>query len=197
MPVLAAIPVKRFYVAKRRLASVLPAKARSRLGQDLACRTLEAVSKAGVEVLALAADTEVASWAREQGWEAMVDSGGGLNGAAGAAAARATAGGRAWLIVHADLPLLQPGDVSAAVEVLENGGSPIAPSSDGGTSLIGGTGEFEFSYGPASFHRHLARLIKPRVVVRLALSLDLDDSSDYRAAARTVDGGWLRRYSFP
>jgi 2-phospho-L-lactate guanylyltransferase len=193
--VLAAVPVKRFYVAKRRLSPVLSGEARSRLGQDLARHTLTVVDRAGGDVVALAADEEVAEWARQHGWKAMVDQGGGLDGAAAAAAARASAEGRAWLIVHADLPLLVPADVAAALQILENGESPLAPSDDGGTSLIGGTGKFHFSYGPASFHRHLARLTAPRVMVRLGLTLDLDGPRDYTTAGATPGGEWLRRYA--
>lgn len=194
MDVLAAVPVKRFFVAKRRLAPVLSAEARSRLGQDLALHTMGVVEESGSDVVALAADEKVAAWAREHGWKAMVDRGDGLDGAASSAAARATTEGRAWLLVHADLPLLGPADVSAAIDALRAGESPIAPSNDGGTSLIGGTGVFRFSYGRASFHRHLPRLAAPRVIVRLGLALDLDGPSDYTAACAAPGGEWLRRY---
>lgn len=195
VPVLAAVPIKRFYVAKRRLAPLLSSETRSRLGQDLALRTMSAIASAGGEVVALAADREVATWAEDRGWEAMVDRAGGLDQAAAAAAARADAEGRAWLVIHADLPLLTPPDVSAALEVLEAAGSPIAPSDDGGTSLVGGRGEFRFSYGPGSFHRHLARLTRPRVIVRRGLALDLDGPSDYAAALRSRGGNWLSGYA--
>lgn len=196
MPVLAAVPIKRFYVAKRRLSPVLSAEARSRLGRDLAARTMDAVAAAGVEVVALAGDEEVAAWVKERGREPMVDpGGGGLDGAAVSAAARAAAEGREWLIVHADLPLLTSEDILVAVDGLSQGGWPIAPSDDGGTSLIGGRDEFRFSYGPGSFRRHLARLPHPRVVVRRAFSLDLDGPSDYAAARRAHGGGWLDGYA--
>lgn len=194
MPVLAAVPVKRFYVAKQRLSPVLDAGARSRLGRDLAAHTLETVAKAGADVVALASDEEVATWARRQGWEARVDAGGGLDGAALAAVDRATSRGMPWLIVHADLPLLRPEDITLALEALDGGDHPIAPSDDGGTSLIGGIGSFLFSYGAGSFQRHLGRMASPRVLVRLGLALDLDSPSDWRAASAAPRGAWLRRY---
>lgn len=197
MPVLAAVPIKRFFVAKRRLAPLLSREERSRLGQDLALHTMATLTAAGADVVALAADEEVAAWARRHGREAMVDRNGGLDGAASAAASRAAAEDRAWLVVHADLPLLAPPDVRSALEALETGGSPIAPSDDGGTSLIGGTGGFRFSYGPGSFHRHLPRLPDPRVIVRRALALDLDGPADYAAARRSAGGEWLHRYGSP
>lgn len=193
MPVLAAVPVKRFYVAKRRLSPILDATSRSRLGQALATHTLETVAKEA-EVVVLAADAEVEEWATARGWPAMVDADGGLDGAAGAAAARAAASGRPWLIVHADLPLLTAADIATAVALLEGGASPIAPTDDGGTSLVGGRGTFRFSYGPGSFHRHLARLTGPVPLVRPGLALDLDGPADFAAARRRPRGEWLRRY---
>lgn len=195
VPVLAAVPIKRFYVAKRRLGPFLDRAARSRLGQDLAFHTMRAIAATGAEVVALAADREVAAWAASHGWEAMVDRDGGLNAAAASASVRAAAAGRGWLVIHADLPLLAPADVSVAVEALDQDEWPIAPSDDGGTSLIGGRDPFRFSYGPGSFHRHLARLSRPRVIVRRALALDLDGPSDYAAAVASRGGGWLSEYA--
>lgn len=195
VPVLAAVPIKRFYVAKRRLSPLLDRTARSRLGQDLALHTMHAAAQAGAEVVALAADREVAAWATEHGWEAMIDRDGGLDAAAASASARAAAQGRGWLVIHADLPLLAPSDVTVALEALERDAWPIAPSDDGGTSLIGGREELRFSYGPGSFHRHLARLPRPRVIIRRALALDLDGPSDYAAAVASPGGAWLSGYA--
>ncbi|MFP3914560.1 MAG: 2-phospho-L-lactate guanylyltransferase [Actinomycetota bacterium] len=194
MPVLAAVPVKRFFVAKRRLAPLLPARARSRLGRDLARHTMTAVAQAGAEVIALAADSHVAAWAKENGWDAVEDPGGGLDGAATAFAAAASSRERPWLVIHADLPLLRAADLAPALDALETGDCPIAPSDDGGTSLVGGTAPMRFSYGPGSFHRHLARLPGPRVVVRKGLVLDLDGPADFAAASLDPNGAWLRRY---
>jgi 2-phospho-L-lactate guanylyltransferase (CobY/MobA/RfbA family) len=70
----------------------------------------------------------------------------------------------------------------------------IAPSNDGGTSLLGASRRIRFAYGPASFHRHLLRLRDPRVVVRLGLALDLDDASDLEAARGHTKGQWLDQY---
>lgn len=197
MPVhtLVAVPVKRFFVAKQRLSPLLSAKARSRLGRDLATHTLETVQKAGFAPLVMAADTRVATWAAERGWESEIDQGGGLDGAAGRAATVATAQGIPWMVLHADLPLLTPGDVAVAARNLAGGGSAIAPTDDGGTSLIGGRGVMRFSYGPGSFHRHLPRLEAPTVVVRRGLILDLDDPSDFAAAVAHPRGSWLAPYA--
>jgi 2-phospho-L-lactate guanylyltransferase len=194
MHLLAAVPVKRFFVAKRRLSPILDAPARALLGRDLAAHTISTVEKAGLDVVALAADDEVAAWAAEHGWRAVVDSGRGLDAAAREATILATEESRPWMIVHADLPLVTPDDILAAARALAEGGSPIAPSDDGGTSLIGGRGPFSFSYGRASFHRHLARAEQPVVIVRRGLALDLDGPGDFDAAADLPEGRWLRRY---
>lgn len=194
MSALAGIPVKRFYVAKQRLSPVLSPRARSRLGRGLASRTLAAVQEAGARPVVLAADRQVALWASSQGLRVLIDRQEGLDWAAHALMAEARTSGRPWLIIHADLPLLVPADVETALTILDGGESPIAPADDGGTSLIGGTGAMRFSYGPGSFHRHLPRLSRPRVVVRLGLSLDLDGPADLMAARSHRRGAWLRRY---
>ncbi len=195
MSVLAAVPVKRFFVAKRRLSPFLSRRARSQLGRDLATHTLETVQRAGAMPLVLAADGEVAAWAETHGWASEIDREGGLDGAAAFAAARAAARGEPWVIIHADLPLLVPEDVTVALNALERGLSPIAPTDDGGTSLIGGNRPLRFSYGPGSFHRHLAQVTSAEVIVRLGLVLDLDHPADFSAATAHPRGAWLARYA--
>ncbi len=196
MTPLAAIPVKRFYVAKRRLAEVLDAETRSRLGRDLAAHTVATITKAGGEALILAADAEVAAWAAEEGFDSLTDRGEGLDAAAAGGADRAAAEGRPWVIIHADLPLLTVDDVAAVLAPLGHGRPVIAASNDGGTSAVGGHAPIRFGYGPGSFHVHLKRLRSAQVVVRLGLALDLDDASDLRAARSHPRGQWLGRYPF-
>ncbi|HJR92053.1 MAG TPA: hypothetical protein VJ938_06410, partial [Acidimicrobiia bacterium] len=86
MNVLVGVPVKRFFVAKRRLGPILDAEARSRLGRDLAAHTISTIAAAGGEPLVVAADGEVARWAGASGWSAIVDQGTGLDAAAARAA---------------------------------------------------------------------------------------------------------------
>lgn len=186
------VPVKRFYVAKRRLAPVLDGPSRSRLGRDLADHTLRTARDAGTDPVVLAADAEVEKWATDSGWHAIVDPPGADLDLAASAGTRQVDG--RWILLHADLPLLGVGDLTPALEALGSGFQPIAASNDGGTSLIGGDGPMVFSYGPGSFHRHLATLRTPRVIFRLGLALDLDDASDLAAAARHERGSWLGLY---
>lgn len=192
--VVIGIPVKPFPAAKRRLASVLDDTGRAALGRKLAERTVHAVLEAGAQPLVLSADDPVTGWARAIGVEVLLDEGSSLDEAAQIAVGEARRRGAAWGILHADLPVLTADDLRTAIMVLGDGGAVVAPSSDGGTSLVGSSLErFAFSYGPGSFHRHLAALSAhdPQVIVTRGLALDLDTPADLAAARATVEGAWL------
>ncbi|MFZ0492300.1 MAG: 2-phospho-L-lactate guanylyltransferase [Acidimicrobiia bacterium] len=187
---LIAIPVKPFGVAKRRLSPVLDAKRRSVLGREVAARTMAAARATGAPVAVVTADAGVKTWARSQGVGVITDPGQGLSAAARAAVA--AAGSRPWVILHADLPLIAPGDLELVIAGLKDAGSMIAPSYNGGTSVLAGRGAFPFRYGPASFRRHLAMARpSPVVVVRVGLAIDLDGPSDLAIASRHPRGVWL------
>lgn len=188
MQVVVAIPVKPFDAAKSRLSAVLSAAARREVGMELARRTIAAAGDAGTDALVLAADAGVANWARSLGVNAVVDEGSDLN----TAVRTATGGLGDWMVCHADLPLLTAGDIGFAAKLVSQGRAVIAPSSDGGTTLLGGAGRgFEFSYGSGSFHRHLRRLDDPLILTTLGLGLDLDGPDDLEAAVRHQRGRWL------
>lgn len=194
MDVVLAVPVKPFADAKRRLASVLSPEGRRSLGRLLAMHTVVAVEGAGARPLVVAADAGVSAWARAHHLEVLVDSGAGLDRAARQARAWALDRGLAWGILHADLPLLSRSDLMPAVRSLASGGTVLAPSTDGGTSLLGAARvEFPFAYGPGSFRRHLGRLAdgNPLVLSGVGLSLDLDEPDDLDAALRHPAGAWL------
>lgn len=195
MEVLAAVPARQSISPKSRLASVLSPEVRRLLSLEMAARVLKAVSEAGARPLVLAADRPVLDWATERGWDAVLDRRPSLNAAAAGAVEVAERLDVAWMVVHADLPLLAPEDIRAAAGALESAGWVLAPSSDGGTSLIGGRGDpgFDFAYGKASFHRHLSRLRhrSPRILYRLGLALDLDRPSDLQAVLSHPRGRWL------
>lgn len=190
---LIAIPLKPFGDAKGRLAGALPAGKRAFLGRALAQRTVALSVESGAATVVLAGSAEIAAWASRLGVAVAEDGGRGLNNAARLAVEHA--GKERWIICHADLPLLTPFDLNRAVEAVTAGGSVIAPSSDGGTSLIGSAGgAIEFAYGPGSFRRHLARLA-PRdvsVLVSTGLCLDVDTPEDLEASLGHPRGKWLR-----
>jgi 2-phospho-L-lactate guanylyltransferase len=197
MTAVIALPIKPFAAAKQRLAAVLSVDQRRSLSIALAGRSTDTAATTGATPLVLAADEEVAGWADRRGLDWIADRGLDLDGAATGAVSWAAERGRPWVICHADLPLLGVADLLAATGPVEAGRPVVAASTDGGTSLIGGcTDRFEFSYGPGSFHRHLAKLksADPVVLSRLGLSLDLDEPQDLVAAGLHRRGGWLRPY---
>ena len=188
-----AVPVRSFWGAYRRLADAFGPERRADLARALASRTAGAAASAGAPPVIVASAPEVRDWAEAEGYEAVDELfGGGLDGAARAAVRRAA--GRPWLILHADLPCLTPEEVGGALDLLRAGRRVLAPSYDGGTSALGGCGPFPFSYGPASFHRHLHAGPPPAVLCSLGFALDVDRPPDLEAAARHPRGAWLRNF---
>lgn len=192
MSLLISIPVKPFGVAKARLDPVLTAPQRYRLGRAVAAHTIGQAVGTGVQVAVVTGDKGVAAWAEATGVEVLAEQSGfgpGLNGAAATAAAAAERRGSAWLILHADLPLVTTADLQTAIGRHAPGDYVIAPSYDGGTSLLMGSGSFAFAYGSGSFHRHLQEAGGAEVVVRTGLALDLDTPRDL-AAVRAHGTAW-------
>jgi 2-phospho-L-lactate guanylyltransferase len=195
--VLAALPLKPFASAKGRLARLLEAGPRADLSRAVAEKVAAACEGAGAATAVVTADYGVAAWARKLGLEVVAEpAGGGLDGAAHAAATQALTRGLGWCIVHADLPFLTPGDVARVVEPLGRGAVVLAPSRDGGTNLLAATTPVAFAYGPGSFARHLAatRGFERRVVVTLGTAFDLDTPEDLVGASALPGGAWLRDY---
>jgi 2-phospho-L-lactate guanylyltransferase len=187
MPIVAGVPVKSFSAAKMRLAAAIAPDARIALSQGMATRTCALLAEAGARPLVLAADTEVARWAKGLAHEVVLDENSDLNQAA--AAAITVASGQPWLLLHADLPLLDSEVLATLLAAVEDGQSVIAPSRDGGTPAIGASvTTFDFGYGPSSFHRHLRRLAPndPKVLVDPRLAIDLDEPSDLAVVRRRV-----------
>jgi 2-phospho-L-lactate guanylyltransferase len=187
MPIVAGVPVKSFSAAKMRLAAAIAPDARIALSQGMATRTCALLAEAGARPLVLAADTEVARWAKGLAHEVVLDENSDLNQAA--AAAITVASGQPWLLLHADLPLLDSEVLATLLAAVEDGQSVIAPSRDGGTPAIGASvTTFDFGYGPSSFHRHFRRLAPtdPKVLVDPRLAIDLDEPSDLAVVRRRV-----------
>jgi 2-phospho-L-lactate guanylyltransferase len=193
---LIAIPIKPFGVAKRRLAPILDAEGRSRVGKAVAAHVTAAALATGCPVAVVTADDGVAGWARDHGTSVIGESSPGLNQAAGAALDTARRDKRPWMILHADLPALTPADLLDALAMLPDEGVVLAPSHNGGTSLIAADLDaFTFAYGRASFRRHLATAARlpHRVLIRSGLAIDLDGPHDLTTAIRLPAGRWLQR----
>jgi 2-phospho-L-lactate guanylyltransferase len=180
LPVRAFVPIRSFD-GMTRLGSALTPRERKLVAVSLARRTTGAASEASVDVAVVTNDGEVRRWADalDMVWVAEPEPGN-LNDAA--AAAVASADGRPWMIVHADLPSVTAGDIRTAAS-LALAGTVLAPSHDGGTSLIGGLQRsFPFRYGPGSFGRHFAAVGgRATVLVRPGFALDLDSPRDLEA----------------
>ena len=191
-PVLAAVAVKPFGVAKARLAGVLDARARARLGMAVAARTVAACAATGAVVAVVTDDDAVAAWGRRLGADVVPDSGSGLDEAAAAVLRAAAVRSLSWAVVHADLPLVTANDLAEVFGSLAASGIAIAPSHDGGTNVLAGTAaDFSFGYGPGSFHRHLRRAARARVVARPGTAFDLDTAADLDRVLCHPRGRWV------
>ena len=171
------IPIRSFD-GMTRLSGWLEPENRTDLARSLAARTARAALDADTSVSVITADAQVQRWAVGSGVDIIEERiARGLNAAA--ATGVQEVGDVPWLVIHADLPGITPDDVRAATEQIE-AGYVLAPSHDGGTSLIGGIGsDFPFRYGPGSFRRHLAAVHgEATILVRPGLALDLDHPRD-------------------
>jgi 2-phospho-L-lactate guanylyltransferase len=102
-------------------------------------------------------------------------------------------GFRSLLILHADLPLIEPRDVVRMFEATSKLRPPsalITPSKDGGTNalLLTPPRALEPRYGPGSFNRHLNQALEQGVRVRIYRSppveTDIDSEKDLAALLR-------------
>lgn len=186
------IPVKSFAMGKRRLSGALDPGVRATLSRALADHVAGTAAAAGLIPLLVTADAEVAEWATRSGYPSLADPGEGLDAAVASGVEWSLMSGGTWLALHSDLPLLKASDIGSLTTMLEHRESVIAPSADGGTSAIGGREPISFSFGVASFHRHLPRLVDPGVVARTGLLHDVDSPADLISATTSTGGDWLR-----
>jgi 2-phospho-L-lactate guanylyltransferase len=185
----ALIPIRSFD-GMTRLSGHLEPEERRQFARELADRTVRAALGANTRVSVITADVTVQQWAIVSGVGVISERDSqGLDAAATAGVEEV--GDDPWLVVHADLPAIDSGDVQASVQAIGSG-YLLAPSHDGGTSLIGGTGPgFPFQYGPGSFRLHLAAIHgEATVLARLGLALDLDHPRDLEALRRL---GFLKK----
>ncbi len=188
---LVVIPVKSFDLAKSRLADTLTAEERRALGSALATHTAWTARDAGADVVVVAGAEEVRHWAQRVGFAAVAQPADhpGLNGAAAFGVAVAARAERRAYLLHADLPLLSS---PVLRQVFRRSGPVIAPSYDGGTTLLGPVpSRFRFAYGVGSFTRHFAALPTATPIICEELALDVDSSRDMVRAIAGGKGRWL------
>lgn len=112
----------------------------------------------------------------------LIDGGAGLN--AELAKARAILNDTPLLVVHADLPFLEIGDVEALVSAAAPSGVSLAPDRHGsGTNALAlaDCRTFSFSFGSHSFAHHSKQRTDIAIVRRRGLSFDLDTPQDLAA----------------
>ncbi len=163
-----------------RLGDVLDSQQRQTLSANLAARSVAAVTEAGLNAIVLTGDAAVTKWASER-CTVVPDDGGGLSIAVTSAVKRHALPD--WLVLHADLPCITSNHIKQFSDAASGGGAAIAPSLDGGTNVIAGTGPFAFTYGPGSFHANLARMPYAAISARWELSLEIDTPSQFAALA--------------
>ena len=195
------IPVKRFALAKRRLAGLLDDDQRVDLAQWLAGRVVAAAGT--LPVFVACEDEAVAAWADTVGAEVLWTPGLGLNGAV--ESSRTTISGKGFdhlVIAHSDLPLAgRP--LRRWPSAGRSASSPIAPAAAPTCCRCRSRRAIAISYGTGSFDAHLTQALalagdqRPglRVEVRRdpRLALDVDTPDDLaHPALRTELPGWLR-----
>jgi len=119
------------------------------------------------------------------------DEGRGLNNEI--ACARFAIGPVPFVVIHADLPFLETGDVEALLTAAEASGQAIAPDrhfrGTNAVALADGV-LIEWRFGPASFDLHRARLRPGHAVVhRRGLAADCDTPDD---VSEVLASGFLR-----
>lgn len=172
--VIVGLPIRTFSSAKQRLAVSLTPDQRETLARSFADHVAGIADSLSTVIIATR-DLEVIAWAQQHNYP-VVDDGGSLNGAAHAIVAAAA--GSPWLVLHTDLPWLTHDDLQAADDLLDSAPYVLAPSADGGTSLLAGhSATAHFAYGPGSFGRHLSIHPGASILVRPGLALDVDEPS--------------------
>jgi 2-phospho-L-lactate/phosphoenolpyruvate guanylyltransferase len=193
--VFAVVPVKDLAGTKSRLAPVLNPGARAGLTLYMMGRVVRALREAGVgDVCVVSPDPVVLNEALGRDAVPLLQRSQGLNPALEEGRARALAADASTLLVlPADLPLLEAGDVRAVLEAAgERPGVVLSP--DGARSGTNGLlsrppDALPFLFGPDSFEAHLraarGRGLDPRICERPHLAFDLDTAGDLARLKQT------------
>ncbi|MGH3087805.1 MAG: 2-phospho-L-lactate guanylyltransferase [Rubrobacteraceae bacterium] len=187
MSVFAVVPVKDLRGTKSRLAPILDPCARAGLTLYMMRRVVKCLMEAEVDrVCVVSPDGIVLEQARELGATPLLQKSQGLNPALEEGREFAMKKGNSSLLVaHADLPLLEEGDIRAFLERAK--GSPVAIAPDGtgtGTNalLLSPPDNIPFLFGAGSFEKHLdaarERGLSVEVCERPRLAFDLDTGED-------------------
>jgi len=193
--VFAVVPVKDLAGTKSRLAPVLNPGARAGLTLYMMGRVVRTIREAGVgDVCVVSPDPIVLNEALEQGAVPLLQTSRGLNPALEEGRARALERGASTLLVlPADLPLIDAGDIRAVLDAAGDGlGVVVAPDGarSGTNALLSRPPDaLPFLFGPDSFEAHLGaargRSLDLRVCERSHLAFDLDTAEDLARLKQT------------
>lgn len=177
----AVVPFKPAGERKTRLADQLSAGERGTLSERMFAHVIAVLEDhPKIGSVALLSEQPPENW----GGIWVADEGNGLN--AGLETARAQLGEVALLVLHADLPLLQTGDLDALIAAAEAHGAAIAPDRHGsGTNALAlAPGhQVAFRFGVGSFRLHREQMPGGAVVERPGFAVDLDTPDDLAEAA--------------
>lgn len=185
------VPVKRFAVAKSRLAPVLDEDERALLARLMFEDVLDVLlqSKAVLGGVAVAtSDNIAAALARSRGAAVVLDrSDNGINAAVRLTIREIAGEDDGIIVVPSDIPQLTPLAIAAAMQAVASPKTmAIAAANDGGTSLLAGrlAGAVPLRFGRHSFERHCRAAIQAGLTVRALhlpeLGLDIDRPEDLR-----------------
>jgi 2-phospho-L-lactate/phosphoenolpyruvate guanylyltransferase len=186
--VFAVVPVKELWRTKSRLEPILDPGARAGLTLYMMGRVVSALRAAGIEdVCVVSPDHIVLDEARKRGAAPLRQQSQGLNPALDEGRSWAVErGASALLVLPADLPLLEAGDVQEVLDGLgEEPSGVISPDgAHAGTNalLLRPPDALPFAFGPGSYEAHLRaareRGLDVRVCERPHLAFDLDTADD-------------------
>ena len=186
MRAVAIIPVKGAAAGKSRLAPVLSGAERARLVLWMLERVVRAACQdAGLDVHVVGGDDPVARLCGELRCRWSPDRGG-LNPSVEAALHQAAAEGyQVAVVLPADVPYVQAGDVLQLLEALQHPGVvALVPSPDGGTNALAMRlpPSVTPSFGPQSFARHREAVrhagLEAVVLQPAGLVRDVDEPGD-------------------
>lgn len=183
------IPVKPFVRAKSRLSEVLSPQERSALAERLLRHVLTVVRQVPqvAGTLVISRDSKAHAVARDLGAYTVMESGTPELNTALMRATQVVASwkGAAVLILPADLPLVEPDDITAMINLGRNRDTVVLATDDqqDGTNamLIRPPGLIHYTYGAGSYRRHIAAALAAGARVqeyhspRLALDIDLPE----------------------
>lgn len=189
MSVVAVVPVKELAGTKSRLEPILDPAGRAGLTIYMMGRVISVLKEAGIgDVCVVSPDKVVLQKAREKGAEILRQQSEGLNPALEEGRQWAIdRGASALLVLPADLPLLDAGDVRA---VISGGGeepsaviSPDAAHTGTNALLLRPPDLLPFAFGAGSFEKHCQAAEEIGVPIAICerphLSFDLDTKEDF------------------